>query len=81
MVPALCPQSASRVDTTSDVCPGLVCGRRDRGTMGLEAAIPVSAEQALEVLPVDPVSSGRRGDGHLLGDHLEDGHLTVFDSL
>ena len=41
---------------------------------GVNAAIPVPAEQALEVLPADPVLGRRGGDGQLLGDDLEDGH-------
>ena len=40
---------------------------------GLEAAFPISAEQALQVLSADP-ALGRGGrDGPLLGDDVQDG--------
>ena len=41
---------------------------------GLEAAVPVPAEQAVQVLPAHPVLGRGGGDGQLLGDDLEDGH-------
>jgi len=41
---------------------------------GVKATISVPAEQALEVLPADPVLGRGGGDGQLFGDDLEDGH-------
>jgi hypothetical protein len=38
---------------------------------GIKAAIPVPAEQALEVLPADPALGCGGDDGQLLGDDLE----------
>jgi hypothetical protein len=44
---------------------------------GLEAAVPVPAEQAVQVLPAHPVRGRGGGDGQLLRDDLEDGHTVL----
>jgi len=63
-----------RSRTASGVRPGLVSGRREARLEGIETAVPIPAQEALQVLPAHPVLARRGGDGQLLGDDLEDSH-------
>ena len=79
--PASSPRAVSSVRSVDDPGADLVrrpagAGERTAGTRleGLEPAVTVAAEQALEMLTTDPVLGRGGGDGQLRGDDLQDGH-------
>jgi hypothetical protein len=53
------------------VAIGVVFGRRDRGSQGVQAALSVTDEEAVEMPAGDPELGRSRGDRQLLRNDLE----------
>ena len=67
---------AQRDDPLADLVrgPAGVGARPTRARLdGFQTAVPVPAQQAVQMLPADPVFDRGGGDGQLLGDDLQDG--------